>query len=78
MCKRQIEELGEGNEGNAENNGWNTRNEMGICIREISVGMRGMQVEMRKMCEIRLAIQGIKWKLNYICRNDIIAMKMII
>ena len=42
MCKRQIEELGEGNEGNAENNGWNVRNEMRICIREISVAMRGM------------------------------------
>ena len=50
----------EGNEGNAENNGWNARNEMGICIWEIGVGMRWMQVEMRKMCEIRLAMEGIK------------------
>lgn len=37
------------NEGNAENNGRNVRNEMEMWVGEISVGMRGAWMEMQKM-----------------------------
>ena len=50
--------IGEWNAGNAENKG--ARKGMGMRVRKISVGMRGIWVEMRKMWGIRVAMQGIK------------------
>ena len=52
--------IGERNEGNADSKGANARNEMGMRVQRISVGMRGIWMEIRKMWVIRMAIQGIK------------------
>ena len=43
-----------------ENNGGNARNGMGIQVRGISMGMRGIWEEMPKMWGIRIAMQKIK------------------
>ena len=52
--------IGERNELNAENKGGNARNGMGMGVRRINVGMRGIWEEIPKMCGIRVAMQGIK------------------
>ena len=38
----------------------NTRNEMGMQVRRISVGMRGICVEIQKVWGMRVAMKGIK------------------
>ena len=52
--------IGEQNEGNADNKGGDARNGMGIRVREISLGIRGIWLKIGKLWEIRLAIQGIQ------------------
>ena len=51
---------GERNEGNVENKGRNRRNGMEKRVWGISVGMRGIWVEMQKLWRIRVEMQGIK------------------
>ena len=43
-----------------ENKGGNTKNGIGMQARKISVGMRGIWVEIQKMWRIRVEMQGIK------------------
>ena len=45
---------------NVENKGGNARNETGMRVQWISVGMSKIWVEMWKMLRIRMAMQGIK------------------
>ena len=52
--------IGEQNEGNADNKGGDARNGMGIRVREISLGMRGLWLKIRKLWGIRVVIQGIQ------------------
>ena len=52
--------IGEQNEGNADNKGGDARNGMGIRVREISLGLRGIWVKIRKLWGIRVVIQGIQ------------------
>ena len=52
--------IGERNEGNVENKGGNRRNGMEKWVWGISVGMRGIWVEMQKLWGIRVEMQGIK------------------
>ena len=52
--------IGEQNEGNADNKGGDARNGMGIRVREISLGIRGIWLKIGKLWDIRVAIQGIQ------------------
>ena len=62
--------IGEQNEGIAENKGGNARNEMGMWVQRISVGMWGIWVEIWKILGIRVAMHGIKVEIKYSGRND--------
>ena len=59
MCKSRNGELESGVKENVEIKGWNSRNEMRMRVQGISVGMREIWVEIRKMWGIRMVMHGI-------------------
>ena len=63
--------IGERNEGNAENRGGNARNEMGMRLRGINVGLPGNWRKCKTCGESGWRCKELRPKLKYSGRNDI-------